>query len=105
MEVSLAGQAQAFLGALVLGGGMGLVYDLFRLFRLRLPVRALGALLDLIYWPLGVCALFIYAVAAGDGEVRLYLMLGIALGSLCYFRLFSLYARVLGDKLADLAVF
>ncbi|MDE6107224.1 MAG: spore cortex biosynthesis protein YabQ, partial [Oscillospiraceae bacterium] len=105
MEVSLAAQAVAFGGALVLGLILGVVYDLFRLLRLRIPVRVVGGFLDLLYWPLTVCVLFLYTVTVGDGEVRAYLMLGIALGSLCYFRLFSGFARFLGDKLADLLAY
>ena len=54
MEVSLLEQARTFLGALGLGVALGLVYDLFRVLRLRLPLRILGGMLDLLYWPLTV---------------------------------------------------
>ena len=97
-------QARTFLGALGLGVALGLVYDLFRVLRLRLPLRILGGMLDLLYWPLTVCALFVYTVAVGDGVVRIYLMLGVALGNLLYFGLLSSVARYLGDKLADFFV-
>ena len=85
MEISVSGQAQAFLGAMALGGILGLVYDLFRLLRGRIPLKLLGITLDLAYWPLTVAALFAYTVTAGDGVVRLYLMLGVGLGGVCYF--------------------
>ena len=83
----MTGQALSFLGAAALGGALGLVYDLFRLLRGRLGWRLLGMALDLLYWPLAVAALFVYSVAAGDGEVRFYLMAGVALGGVLYFLL------------------
>ena len=68
MAISVTDQAMAFLGALALGGALGVLYDLFRLVRVRLKLRALGALLDLGYWALAVLALFGYCLAAGNGD-------------------------------------
>ena len=101
----MTGQALAFGGAVVLGGALGLVYDLFRLLRRRLGWRALGILLDLLYWPLAVAALFVYVVAAGDGVVRLYLMLGVAAGGILYFLFLSWAALLIGGWIADLTAF
>ena len=84
MEVSVTGQALAFLGALALGAGVGLLYDLFRILRVRLPWKALGAVLDLMFWLTVTAALFVYAVAAGDGEVRIYLVMGVLAGAAGY---------------------
>jgi len=83
MGNSVTAQALDFLGALALGGGLGLVYDLFRLLRGRFCLGILGSALDLLYWPLSVAALFFYAVAAGNGEVRIYLLVGAVLGVYC----------------------
>ena len=105
MAISVTDQAMAFLGALALGGALGVLYDLFRLVRVRLKLRALGALLDLGYWALAVLALFGYCLAAGNGDVRIYLILGIALGGGLYFLTLSLLFRRLGDKLWDIFVF
>ena len=73
MAVSVTGQALAFLGALALGAALGLLYDIFRVLRVRLPWKLLGAVLDLLFWLAVTAALFVYSVAAGDGEVRVYL--------------------------------
>ena len=101
----MTGQALSFLGAAALGGALGLVYDLFRLLRGRLGWRLLGMALDLLYWPLAVAALFVYSVAAGDGEVRFYLMAGVALGGVLYFLFLSWLALLIGGWAADLAGF
>ena len=101
----MTGQALTFGGAMALGGVLGLVYDLFRLLRRRLDWKALGILLDLLYWPLVAVSIFVYAVAAGDGVVRVYLMLGVAVGGGLYFLLLSWAALLLGGWIADLAAF
>lgn len=101
----MTGQALSFLGAAALGGGMGLVYDFFRLLRGRLRWKPLGAVLDLVYWPLATVALFVCSVRLGDGVVRLYLMAGVVLGGILYFLFLSSLALLLGGWLADLAAF
>lgn len=101
MAVSIAEQGWGFLGSVLLGVCLGILYDLFRLFRVRLRLRWLGGFLDLSFWLVTVCALFIYAVEMGNGEVRVYLMVGIVAGGGGYFRLCSPLTRFLGDKCAD----
>jgi hypothetical protein len=103
MEVSNSGQALAFLGAAALGGGLGLLYDGCRLLRGRLGLPVLDVLLDLLYWPLTVLALFWHSVRLGDGVVRLYLLAGAVLGGVVYFLLFSGIVVYLSNRLADLA--
>ena len=46
MGVSVAGQLTALLSALALGGAVGLLYDCFRVLRVRVHLRALGGMLD-----------------------------------------------------------
>ena len=50
MSVDLAQQARALCQALLLGGGMGVLYDLFRILRVRVKIPALGPILDLLFW-------------------------------------------------------
>ena len=71
MEISVSAQASSFLGALVLGVAVGLLYDVLRVLRVRLRARLLGPVLDLIFWLCVTAALFWYAVGTGNGEVRL----------------------------------
>ena len=105
MAVSVTAQALSFLGALGLGGALGLLYDLFRLLRTRLGLRWLGGGLDLLYWLAVVVSLFVYCVAAGNGDVRIYLMLGTALGGGVYFLTLSAPVLFLGNKMWDLFFF
>ena len=100
MEVSVTGQALSFFGAAVLGGALGFLYDFFRLLRKRFLTR-MGLALDLLYWPLTVAAFFFYAVAAGNGDIRLYLLAGVVLGGCLYFLLLSSAVLRFGNWLAD----
>lgn len=105
MAISVTDQALDFLGALILGGALGVLYDLFRLVQIRLGLRALGAALDLSYWAVALAALFSYCLAAGNGDVRIYLMVGIALGGGLYFLTLSEIFRCLGNKLWEIFIF
>lgn len=68
MEISVAGQAAALTGAIALGLGVGLLYDLLRLLRCRLRLPLLGPALDLLFWAAVTIALFLYVIAATGGR-------------------------------------
>ncbi|MBQ2297626.1 MAG: spore cortex biosynthesis protein YabQ [Ruminiclostridium sp.] len=93
-------QAWTFLLCLALGGALGLLYDLLRLPRVLLPFRPLRGLLDLLFW-LAVClTLFLTATCWENGQVRLYTLAALALGSGWYFLLVSPFLR----RVLDLVV-
>ena len=84
MGVDLLDQALTFLGAAGLGTALGLVYDLFRILRRRVRLPLLGSALDLLFWALVTAGLFLYAIAAGGGQLRIYMVLALFLGCLLY---------------------
>lgn len=102
MEISVAAQAVSLAGALALGVAVGLLYDLFRILRVRIPWRVMGGFLDLVFWLLVTAALFVYTVAVGDGRVRFFLVAAILGGAVAYFLLLSRWALKLGYLFADL---
>ena len=71
MGVDLLDQALTFLGAAGLGTALGLVYDLFRILRRRVRLPLLGSALDLLFWALVTAGLFLYAIAAGGGDIAI----------------------------------
>ena len=105
MEISVAAQAVSLAGALALGVAVGLLYDLFRILRVRIPWRVMGGFLDLVFWLLVTAALFVYTVAVGDGRVRFFLVAAILGGAVAYFLLLSRWALKLGYLFADLLGF
>ena len=72
MTISVAQQAAALAQAAALGLAVGLLYDLFRVLRVRVALPLLGAVLDLSFWIIVTVALFVWSQQAWRGEIRLY---------------------------------
>ena len=88
-------QLLLFLRSVLLGGVLGLVYDLLRPLR-RLGGRLWGGLLDALYGLTAVSALFFF-VMAGDGELRVFILLGALGGAVLIFCLLSRPMRPLWE--------
>lgn len=75
---------------LACGVGMGTVFDGYRVVssQLRLP-RWLLPLFDVAYWALAAVIVFRLLYASNNGEVRAYVFLGLAIGAILYYWLFS----------------
>jgi spore cortex biosynthesis protein YabQ len=100
VDISVSNQAAALLGALVMGVAVGLVYDLIRIPRAYIRIPLLGAVLDLLFWLAVTAALFLYAIYAGGGEVRIYMAAALFGGALGYFLLISPWVRRFSGVLA-----
>ena len=73
MTISVAQQAAALAQAAALGLAVGLLYDLFRVLRVRVALPLLGAVLDLSFWIIVTVAavrLVSAGMAGGDPAVR-----------------------------------
>lgn len=87
MGIVITQQLRQFLTSILLGGVLGLLYDLVRPFRAmggRLWNGALDALLSVT----AVSAVFFF-VMAGDGELRLFMLMGALGGAVLFFCLLS----------------
>ena len=82
---------------------MGMVYDLFRILRVRVKIPLLGPLLDLLFWLAATAALFLWSQAAWGGQVRLYGAAFCLAGGALYFWAISPWLLRLGYLGADLA--
>ena len=97
-----------FLGAILLGGCLALVYDLFRAVRKVTIIRtgrrkrigrlgrAFNALLDAAYC-LGAVSSVFFFIMAGDGELQIFTLLGVLGGAVLFFCLLSALLRPLWD--------
>lgn len=88
-------QLLLFLRSVLLGGVLGLLYDLLRPFR-RLGGRLWGGFLDALYGLAAVSGLFFF-VMAGDGELRVFILMGTLGGAVLFFCLLSQPMRPLWD--------
>ena len=102
MTVDVAQQGRALCQALLLGGAMGVVYDLFRVLRVRVKAPLLGPLLDLLFWLAAVAALFLWSQDAWGGRVRVYGAVFCLTGGGLYFWAVSPWLLKLGYLAADL---
>ena len=84
--LSMPGQAQLFLLSVCFGAVIGLLFDLFRILRKTLPHPAfLIQLEDLIFWLAVTGLMFYFLLNENFGEIRLFTLLGAALGAILYF--------------------
>lgn len=91
----ISDQLAQFLRSILLGGVLGLFYDLLR------PLHALGGklwggLLDILVSLIAMSSVFFF-VMAGDGELRLFILLGVLGGAVLFFCLLSRLLRPLWD--------
>ena len=86
MTPDIAQQLQGLCRAVLLGGGLGVLYDLMRIIRRRLPLPLLAGALDLLFWITATAALFLFSHETWNGQVRLYGAAFCLLGAAVYFR-------------------
>lgn len=89
MNITIAEQLHSLLGALLLGIGAGLWYDLLRALRYRCTPGLVTILLDLLFWVLVTVALFCWSVVAGRGLVQISICAALMVGFLLYLHFFS----------------
>ena len=95
MELTVAGQTWSFLYSLLLGMGLGLFYDVFRILRIALPHRTIAvAIEDIFYWTSAAFLTFFFFFYTDGGRIRIYLLTGEAIGFLLYY--FTLGAVIIG---------
>ena len=80
----MAEQARVLLQSILLGAGLGLVYDVLRALRRSLGWRWLAFLLDLLFWLGTIALLFFMALTRETGQLRLYLPAAFLLGGGVY---------------------
>lgn len=97
-------QLTTFAHAALLGTVCGVVYDLLRSVRLlRRRSALLTHALDGLYAAAVLLAVFLFALRRGEGELRLYMLLAMALGAVFYFAALSALLRPLWDFWASAA--
>ncbi len=100
MILSLHAQAQLFLLTVLIGGGMGLLYDGLQVFRHTLPHNRFWIQLeDALFWLLAVFAVFLILLRANAGEVRFFSIFGLFGGMGLYFLTLSPLVLAVSDTI------
>ena len=85
METYFSDQAVAFLWSLLLGAGVGLLYDFFRAGRILRPAGRLRLFLQDVLFSFSAAGLTVLCLTfTNHGQVRGYLLVGEGLGFLIY---------------------
>ena len=90
MILSMTGQAWLFLSAVMVGAVIGLFYDVFRVLRKTARHNRLAVQLeDLVFWVAATGLTFYYMLHRNYGEIRPFILIGVAIGALLYFATIS----------------
>lgn len=90
MGTPIATEVYVFLGMVLLGAGWGLLFDLFRVFRrVARPGFLAVSISDILFWMLSLALVSGTMLYFNNGQLRWYVFLGILLGGIFYFLLFS----------------
>ena len=82
---SVSEQTWLFLWACVIGVGLGILYDFFRVFRILVKHNKTAVFVeDVIYTFFFAMTLFVYSTERARGELRFFIFLGAFLGFLVY---------------------
>ena len=85
MGFTVAGQTWVFVGSLLVGALLGLLYDCFRITRVALPLPKLVVFCeDLCFCLIAAGATFAYLLMVVEGQLRFFVLLGEGLGWLVY---------------------
>lgn len=85
MDIPISTQLAQIAASTLVGAGLGLFYDFLRIFRIRLRHNIITLLLDLVFWIVGILALFSLGLGPGQGTLRLFMVIFVLFGSILYF--------------------
>lgn len=101
MSAAVQGMTIAYM--MLCGLAMGLVFDVYRVASHRFRIaRWLLPGLDVVYWAAATLCVFAVLLNSNQGEVRMYVFLGLGIGVTGYFGLFSGWTVKLSGKMIDL---
>jgi spore cortex biosynthesis protein YabQ len=87
------------------GLAMGTVFDVYRVASHRFHVaRWLLPALDVVYWAAATLGVFSILLESNQGEVRMYVFLGLGIGVTGYFGLFSGWVVKLSGSLINILI-
>ena len=92
MLMATSNQAYVFLSALYMGIIIGVVYDVYRVIRiLSNPSKLVIGIMDILFWITAAMLSIVGFFYVSSGEIRLYGLIGLALGWMLYLLTFSRY--------------
>ena len=98
MEISITEQAIRFVMSCILGIALALLFDLMRIIRYAFHCNHLITVItDGIFSITALIGFVVYVMAACEGDLRLFLLIGLSLGALLYLMTLSKTVLQAGD--------
>lgn len=92
LEINLIDEFYIFLFAINYGLIIGVIYDLYRVFRhYSKPRKILSIVEDLILWLIITLVFFMFLVKNTDGIIRGFVIVGFLIGCIFYLKVISKY--------------
>lgn len=90
MNILVSKQLYIFGWAIAFGAFIGLFYDFIRIFRRIIPHKKIAiGIEDLIFWLITGIMVYGYIFNTNDGKMRGFIFIGLSLGIILYYLLFS----------------
>lgn len=100
----LVDETLLFLKACLLGGILGVIFDLFRIFRTAIKCNTIIVFIqDVLYFTVVTASTFIFLLMYNDGRLRMFILVGELMGSVLYF--FSISILVLKSSRKIIFIF
>lgn len=93
-------QAMIFLGSVYAGLSLGGIFDIFRLIKLSINSRIIHIILDILFCLTAFCVILIALYVLSLLELRLYTLIGIALGVSIYLTGISMILQLIIKKIS-----
>ncbi len=95
-------QAKVFLWTIAIGAVMGLIFDIFRVFRRKGNTKDLVVYIqDILFWLIVTIIVIWSTFLINNGELRGYMIFGYILGALFYILLFSRIVKKVLSAILD----
>ena len=92
LEINLIDEFYIFLVSINYGLILGVIYDLYRVFRYySKPKKILTMIEDFILWLIITLVFFIFLLRNTDGVIRGFIVVGFLIGYIIYYKIISKY--------------
>ncbi len=90
MVLDISTQLNYFFSTFLAGLIVGVLIDVYRIFRLTTPSnKIVASISDILFWILEALVVFVFLIYTNNGDIRYYTFIGIGVGILIYFKLLT----------------
>lgn len=99
----IANEVIVFLWSIIIGACLTLIFDFFRLVRRNKETKDIIVYIqDILFWMIVAIVIILSAFLTNSGELRGYMFVGYALGSMFYLLLFSKMVLTIFGKIFEI---